>query len=160
MIFVILALDRPFGWPLQQPAHLFPTTSGAEKLLKPKISPIEVQLISSHRHYSPIDLCVRRTANRQGSMRNVWRPLPAVTRRFDGFERRLLRESGVLCSLCEITSLCPCRNKQKRGRDIQSKTKLRPKSLKQNGSQVFHISCRLLQLPRTFSYIRLYRIWI
>lgn len=44
--------------PLQQPAHLFPTTSAPEKLLKPKISSIEVQLSSSHRHHSMIGLCV------------------------------------------------------------------------------------------------------
>lgn len=68
--FVILALDCAFGRPLQQPAHLFPTTSGTEKLLKPKISPTEVQLSSSHRHHSSIDLCVLLNWSCQGSMRN------------------------------------------------------------------------------------------
>lgn len=65
-----------------------------------------MQLSSSHRHYSTINLGALWNWDRQGSMRNfqsgMFGILSAVTHRFDGFERRLLRESGVQRSSYEM----------------------------------------------------------
>lgn len=72
--FVIVAFACPFGWPLQQPAHLSLTTSGTQKLLKPPKIPPPQPLKCSSVHLTgtvaAIDWCVSLNWTGQGSMRN------------------------------------------------------------------------------------------